>query len=75
MTFMCMTVYLQDSTIVLNSKDDVKRYLISTFEELENNNYGFSKRNNWNYFRKEKYCIYRNVYTIFKGFLDNETSR
>ena len=61
-----MAVYLQDSTIVLNSKDDVKRYLISTFEELENNNYGFSKRNNWNYFRKEKNIAYIEMhYTRF----------
>ena len=45
-----MAVYLQDSTIILNSKAEVKNYLISTFDELERNNYGFSKRNsqrNW----------------------------
>jgi len=35
-----MAVYLQDSTITLNSKAEVKNYLISTFDELERNNYG-----------------------------------
>ena len=34
-----MSVYLQDSTIILNSKAEVKNYLISTFDELERNNY------------------------------------
>ena len=53
-----MAIYLRDSTIMLNSKAEVKNYLISTFDELERNNYGFSKRNKWNYFRKEKNIAY-----------------
>ena len=61
-----MAVYLQDSTIILNSKAEVKNYLISTFDELERNNYGFSKRNKWNYFRKEKNIAYIEMhYTRF----------
>jgi len=61
-----MAVYLQDSTITLNSKAEVKNYLISTFDELERNNYGFSLRNKWNYFRKEKNIAYIEMhYTRF----------
>ena len=61
-----MAVYLQDSTIILNSKAEVKNYLISTFDELERNNYGFSIRNKWNYFRKEKNIAYIEMhYTRF----------
>ena len=61
-----MAVYLQDSTIILDSKAEVKNYLISTFDELERNNYGFSKRNKWNYFRKEKNIAYIEMhYTRF----------
>ena len=61
-----MAVYLQDSTIILNSKAEVKNYLISTFDELERNNYGFSIRNKWNYFRKEKNIAYVEMhYTRF----------
>ena len=32
-----MAIYLRDSTIMLNSKAEVKNYLISTFDELERN--------------------------------------
>ena len=53
-----MVVYLKDSTIVLNSKSEVKDYLIKTFEELDSNNYGFSIRNKWDYFRKEDNVAY-----------------
>ena len=61
-----MVVYLQDTTIILNSKAEVKNYLISTFDELERNNYGFSLRNKWNYFRKEKNIAYVEMhYTRF----------
>ena len=53
-----MVVYLKDSIIVLSSKSDVKDYLVKTFEELENNNYGYSIRNKWDYFRKEENIAY-----------------
>ena len=66
-----MTVYLQDSTIVLNSKDDVKRYLISTFEELKIIIMDFPKGIIGTTLKRKKYC--NALYTIF--FLDNETSR
>ena len=61
-----MAVYLQDSTIILKSKAEIKNYLISTFNKLEKNNYGFSIRNKWNYFRKEKNIAYIEMhYTRF----------
>ena len=66
-----MTVLLQDSTIILHSRNDVKKYLISTFEELENNDYGFSKRNKWDYFRKEKNIAYIEMH--YTRFLKDST--
>ena len=41
------SLYLQDSTVILNSSEDIKNFLIMTFNELETNNYGYSIRNSW----------------------------
>ena len=61
-----LTVYLQDSIIILKSKNEVKNYLISTFKELEENNYGFSERNKWDYYRRENNIVYIEMhYTRF----------
>ena len=47
-------VYTQDSTRVMNTSEEVKDFLISTFETLEYNNYGYSIRNKWEHFKSDK---------------------
>jgi len=47
-------LYDQDSTIVMESEEDVKKFLISTFKTLESNNYGYSIRNKWNHYKSDK---------------------
>ena len=54
-----MSIYYQDGlTLVLKNSVEVKNYLIATFEELEKNNYGYSKQNGWQYFRRENNLAY-----------------
>ena len=62
-----MSIYYQDgSTLVLKNSIEIKNYLIATFEELERNNYGYSKRNGWQYFRRENNLAYIEMnYTRF----------
>ena len=47
-------LYNQDSTIVMNTKNEVKDFLISAFETLDSNNYGYSIRNKWEHFKSDK---------------------
>ena len=47
-------LYTQDSTTVMNTNEEVKDFLISTFENLEYNNYGYSIRNKWEHFKSDK---------------------
>ena len=57
------SLYLQDSTVILNSSEDIKSFLIMTFNELENNNYGYSIRNSW-----ESYKIDDNLVIVEQNF-------
>ena len=57
------SLYLQDSTIILNSPKDIKNFLIITFDELEMNNYGYSIRNSW-----ESYKIDDNLVIVEQNF-------
>jgi hypothetical protein len=45
------TLYLPDGVVPLNSKNDIRNFLNNTFAELDKNNYGFSKFNNWEHVR------------------------
>jgi hypothetical protein len=47
-------LYNQDSTVVMNTEKEVKDFLISAFETLDSNNYGYSIRNKWEYFKSDK---------------------
>ncbi|MDA1288483.1 MAG: hypothetical protein O3B46_03485 [Bacteroidetes bacterium] len=61
-----MTLYLQDTINYLKSPDEVKKFLINTFNNLEANHYGFSKINKWeNYREDEKYIIIDMNFTRF----------
>ena len=46
-------IYENDSTTVMNTDDEIKQYLISTFQVLESNNYGYSIRNKWEYYKSQ----------------------
>ena len=38
----------------MNTKNEVKDFLISAFETLDSNNYGYSIRNKWEHFKSDK---------------------
>ena len=57
------SLYLQDSTVILNSSEDIKNFLIMTFNELESNNYSHSTRNSW-----ESYKIDNNLVIVEQNF-------
>ena len=66
-----MTLYLQDTIHYLKSPNEVKSFLMNTFNNLEANHYGFSKINKWeNYREDEKYII---VEMNFTRFLQDST--
>lgn len=61
-----ISIYSQDSILTLISRDEVKGFLANTFNNLESNNYGFSRINNWEYYRDdEKYIIIEMNFTRF----------
>ena len=61
-----MTLYLQDTIHYLKSPDEVKKFLINTFNNLEANHYGFSKINKWENYREDgKYIITEMNFTRF----------
>ncbi len=61
-----MTLYLQDTIHYLKSPDEVKKFLINTFNNLEANHYGFSKINKWENYREDgKYISTEMNFTRF----------
>ena len=61
-----MTLYLQDTIHYLKSPNEVKSFLMNTFNNLEANHYGFSKINKWeNYREDKKYIIIEMNFTRF----------
>ena len=40
--------------MVMNTEKEVKDFLISAFETLDSNNYGYSIRNKWEHFKSDK---------------------
>ncbi len=57
------SLYLQDSTVILKTSEDIEKFLIATFRELETNNYGYSIRNSW-----ESYKIDDNLVIVEQNF-------
>ena len=47
------TLYLNDTTLMFLTKDEVKLFLQTTFDDLEANNYGYSIRNNWEIYQSK----------------------
>ena len=51
------SLYLQDSTKVFNTKNEIEIFLKSTFSELEKNNYGYSIRNKWEHYKEDNNLV------------------
>ena len=51
------TLYLNDTTLMFFTKDEVKSFLQTTFDDLEANNYGYSIRNNWENYQSKNDII------------------
>ena len=47
-------LYAQEITMVMNTEKEVKDFLISAFETLDSNNYGYSIRNKWEHFKSDE---------------------
>ena len=47
-------LYTQERTMVMNTEKEVKDFLISAFETLDSNNYGYSIRNKWEHFKSDE---------------------
>jgi hypothetical protein len=65
------SLYLQDTTIIFNTKNEVISFLKKTFNELESNNYGHSITNNWEHYREDNGLII--VEMNFTRFLKDGT--
>lgn len=46
--------YRADNVVVLNSKDEIREFLTSTFEALDKNDYGYSTFNGWEHLRNSE---------------------
>lgn len=51
------SLYLQDSTKVFNTKNEIEIFLKSTFSELEKNNYGYSIRNKLEHYKEDNNLV------------------
>jgi len=64
-------LFYQDTTIVYNSKNAVKSFLIKTFNQLETNNYGYSIRNDWEHYKVDDNLVV--IEMNFTRFLKDST--
>ena len=51
------TLYLNDTTLIFFTKNEVKSFLQTTFDDLKANNYGYSIRNNWENYQSKNDMI------------------
>ena len=58
-----MTLHLPTGVVILNDKSEIRNFLIDTFKDLEKNNYGYSKFNNWEHIR-----VSQNVAVVEQNF-------
>ena len=64
-------LFYQDTTIVYNSENEVKSFLINTFNQLETNNYGYSIRNDWEHYKVDDNLVI--IEMNFTRFLRDST--
>ena len=65
------TLYLNDTTIIYNSKKELVSFLTNSFKTLEKNNYGYSINNNWEHYKKDNNLVV--IEMNFTRFLKDST--
>ena len=51
------SLYLNDTTIIYNSKEELESFLTTSFNTLEENNYGYSTTNSWEHYKKDNNIV------------------
>lgn len=65
------TLYLNDTTIIYNSKKELVSFLTNSFNALEKNNYGYSITNSWEHYKKDNNLVV--IEMNFTRFLKDST--
>ena len=65
------SLYLNDTTIIYNSKEELESFLINSFYTLEENNYGYSITNSWEHYKKDDHLVV--IEMNFTRFLKDST--
>ena len=65
------TLYLNDTTIIYNSKKELVSFLTNSFNTLEKNNYGYSITNSWEHYKKDNNLVV--IEMNFTRFLKDST--
>ena len=65
------SLYLNDTTIIYNSKEELESFLTTSFNTLEENNYGYSTTNSWEHYKKDNNIVV--IEMNFTRFLKDST--
>ena len=65
------SLYLNDTTIIYNSKEELVSFLTNSFNTLEENNYGYSITNSWEHYKKDDNIVV--IEMNFTRFLKDST--
>jgi len=65
------TLYLNDTTIIYNSKKELVSFLTNSLNTLEKNNYGYSITNSWEHYKKDNNLVV--IEMNFTRFLKDST--
>ena len=65
------SLYLNDTTIIYNNKEELESFLINSFNTLEENNYGYSITNSWEHYKKDDHIVV--IEMNFTRFLKDST--
>ena len=65
------SLYLKDTTIIYNRKEELVSFLTNSFNTLEKNNYGYSITNSWEHYKKDDNLVV--IEMNFTRFLKDST--
>jgi hypothetical protein len=65
------SLYLNDTTIIYNNKEQLTSFLKNSFHTLEENNYGYSITNSWEHYKKDNNVVV--IEMNFTRFLKDST--
>tara|TARA_B110000003_G_scaffold111447_1_gene114060 strand:+ start:84 stop:560 length:477 start_codon:yes stop_codon:yes gene_type:complete len=65
------SLYLNDTTIIYNSKEELVSFLKKSFKTLDENNYGYSITNSWEHYKKDDNMVV--IEMNFTRFLKDST--